>query len=87
MKLWPWSKKTTYCPEEVCDTGPSAEAVQALEDSKLIRETADLRWKRVDETVERAMNADRMVRHQRDQNHLGEIAWHALHAKYGGKPA
>lgn len=87
MNIWPWSRKTEDCSGGACVIAPSEEARQALEDSVLIKETAEYRWRRVDEAVDRAVAADQMVRSQRDQNHLGEIAWKALHAKFGGSPA
>jgi hypothetical protein len=61
--------------------------MQALEDSQLIRETADLRWRRVDAAVERAESAAALIRSQRDQNHLREIVTKALHGDRYGRHA
>lgn len=81
--IWPW-KKYEVCDGETCSLEPSDEAKQALEDSFLIKETADLRWRRVDEAVDRAVAADKLVRSQREQNHLREIVFAALHKDIRG---
>lgn len=65
-----------------CATPAEDKSMEALQDSQLVLETAQLRWQRVDAAADRAAKANAKVRSQREQNHLAEIVYTALH---GGK--